>query len=87
MKLLKNIKVSSGKRTRNFDLKLFCIMDLLAADEVVVKHRLMDIVVIDCMSKLSVGSKFKVFRNVIMSLSIKCHNYLGQQEYTDYAHN
>jgi len=78
MKLQKNGKLSSGKRTRHFDIKLFYITDLINRDELVVKYCPTDEMIGDYMSKPLVGAKFDKFRDMIMNLSNK-HN-IGQQE-------
>ena len=77
--LQKNGKPSSGKRTRNFDIKLFCITDLISRNEVEVKYCPTDDMIGDYMSKPLSGAKFKVFRNPILNLSDK-HHRIGQQE-------
>ena len=38
MKLQKNGKIISGKRTRHFDIKLFYITDLISRDEITVVY-------------------------------------------------
>ena len=79
IKLLKNGKVSSGKRTRHFDIKLFYMTDLISRDEVMVKYCPTGKMIADYMSKPTTGSKFKEFRDIIMNLSGKSHQ-IGQQE-------
>jgi hypothetical protein len=79
MKLQKNGKLSSGKRTRHFDIKLFYITDLIDRDEVEVRYCPTDEMVGDYMSKALVGAKFKRFRDLIMNLSNAYHQ-IGQQE-------
>ena len=68
IKLQKNGKVSSGKRTRHFDIKLFYITDLISRDEVSVEYCPSDDMIADYMSKPVMGAKFKKFRNLIMNL-------------------
>ena len=68
MKLHKNRKLSSGKRTRHFDIKLFYITDLISRDEVLVEYCPSDDMIADYMSKPLMGAKFKEFRNLIMNL-------------------
>ena len=69
IKLQENGKVSSGKRTRHFDIKLFYITDLISRDEVTVKYCPSDRMIADYMSKPLMGAKFKEFRNIIMNLN------------------
>ena len=68
IKLQENGKVSSGKRTRHFDIKLFYITDLISRDEVLVEYCPSDDMIADYMSKPLMGAKFKEFRNLIMNL-------------------
>ena len=68
IKLQENGKVSSGKRTRHFDIKLFYVTDLISRDEVTVKYCPSDKMIADYMSKPLMGAKFKEFRNLIMNL-------------------
>ena len=79
MKLQKNGKLSSGKRTRHFDIKLFYITDLINRGEVDVRYCPTDEMIADYMSKPLVGTKFRIFRDLIMNLSGK-HHRIGQQE-------
>ena len=67
MKLQNNGKLSSGKRTRHFDIKLFYITDLISRDEVMVKYCPTDDMLGDYMSKPVVGAKFEKFREKIMN--------------------
>ena len=77
-RLQKNGKLSSGKRTRHYDIKLFYITDLIERNEVQVKYCPADDMIGDYMSKPLVGAKFKKFRDLILNLSGKYH--VGQQE-------
>ena len=79
MKLQNNGKLSSGKRTRHFDIKLFYIADLISRDEVEVRYCPTDEMIGNYMSKPLVGAKFKQFRDLIMNLSDIYHQ-IGQQE-------
>ena len=79
MKFQKNGKSSSGKRTRHFNITLFCITDLINIDENKVRYYYpMDEVIGNHMSKPLVGTKFKVFRDFILNLSDK-HHHISQQ--------
>ena len=61
MKLQKNGKLSSGKRTRHFDIKLFYITDLITRYKVEVKYCPTDEMIGDYMPKPLVGAKFFEF--------------------------
>jgi hypothetical protein len=79
MKLAKNGKASSGKRTRHFDIKLFYVTDLIGRGEVQVSYCPTDEMIADYNTKPLVGSKFVKFRDLIMNLSDIPH-LVGQQE-------
>ena len=73
IKLCKNGKLSSGKRTRHFDIKLFYITDLINRNELEVRYCATDKMIGDYMPKLLVGAKFDKFRDLVMNLSNKHH--------------
>ena len=79
MNLQMNGKLSSGKRTRHFDIKLFYITDLISRDEVEVRYCPTDEMIGDYMSKPLVGATFLKFRDLIMNLS-NIYHQIGQQE-------
>jgi hypothetical protein len=79
MKLEQNGKESSGKRTRHFDIKYFYVTDLVGRKEVTIEYCPTDEMLADYMTKPLVGSKFKLFRDLIMNLSGK-HHRIAQQE-------
>ena len=79
IKLEKNGKLSPGKRTSHFDIKFFYVTNLINCDEVRVDYRPQNEMLADYMTKPLVGTKFKVFRDLIMNLSGK-HHRIGRQE-------
>ena len=79
MKLQKNGRLSSGKRTRHFDIRLFYITDLISRNEVEVRYSPTNDMIGDYMSKPVVEAKFLKFRDLIMNLSNK-YRQIGQQE-------
>ena len=79
MKLQNNGKISSGKNTRHFDIKLFYITVLISRVEVTVRYCPTHDMLADYMSKPVMGTKFRVFRDLIMNLTGKVHR-IGQQE-------
>jgi hypothetical protein len=72
-------KASSGKRTRQFDIKMFYVTDLIARDKVLVMYCPTDNMSGDYIIKPLTGAKFHKFRDLIMNLSGK-HHREGQQE-------
>ena len=69
MKLQNNGKLSAGKRTRHFDIKLFYISDLISRDEVEVRYCPTNDMIADYMTKPLVGTKLKRFRDLIMNIN------------------
>ena len=67
MKLEKNGKESSGKRTRHFNIKYFYCTDLIRRKEMEIRYCPTDLMIGDYMTKPTVGSKFKLFREAIMN--------------------
>ena len=79
IKLQKNGKSVSGKRTWYYDIKYFYVTDLTGRDKVQLIYCPTDDILGDYMTKLLVGSKFVKFRDLIMIFSNKYHR-VGQQE-------
>jgi Reverse transcriptase (RNA-dependent DNA polymerase) len=67
MKLETNGKLSSGKRTRHFDIKYFYITDLIERNEVTIQYCPTDSMIADYMTKPLLGAKFQRFRKDIMN--------------------
>ena len=68
IKLLNNGRLSSGKRTRHFDIRLFYATDLIGRNEVQVKYCPTEDMLADYMSKPLVGSSYKKQRQRILNL-------------------
>ena len=68
IKLERNGKESSGKRTRHFDIRYFYVTDLISRKEVQVEYCPTDDMLADYMTKPTVGSKFNNFRSSIMNI-------------------
>ena len=69
MKLEKNGKGSSGKRTRHFHIKYFYITDLINREEIHIQYCPTEDMIGDYMTKPLTGATFYKFRNVIMNPS------------------
>jgi hypothetical protein len=63
MKLERNGKESSGKRTRHFDIKYFYVTDLVSRDEVEIEYCNKDEKLADYNMKPVVGRNFLLFRD------------------------
>ena len=68
MKLEKNGKWSSGKRTRHLKIKYFYVTDLIERNEIELRYCPTGKMIGDYMTKPLVGCKFKRFRSEIMNL-------------------
>jgi hypothetical protein len=79
MKLERNGKESSGKRTRYFDIKYFYVIDLVGRNEVEIEYCSMDKMLADYSLQPVVGRKFSLFCSTFMNLSGK-HHRSKQQE-------
>jgi hypothetical protein len=79
MKLERNGKESSGKRTRHFDIKYFYVTDLVGRNEVHIEYCLTDEMIANYNTKPVVGRTFSLFRDRLMNLSGK-HYRIKQQE-------
>ncbi|MGI9568221.1 MAG: Ty1/Copia family ribonuclease HI, partial [Desulfobulbia bacterium] len=71
MKLEKNGKASSGKRTRHFHIKYFYITDLLNRNELSHEYCPTDEMIGDYLTKPLTGPKFHAFRSKLMNLKSK----------------
>ena len=65
---MNNGKLSSGKRTRHFDIRLFYINDLIGRGECIVKYCPTEEMLADYMSKPLTGKAYKKNRKEILNL-------------------
>jgi hypothetical protein len=79
IKLERNRKESSGKRTRHFAIRYFYVTDLVSRDEVQIEYCSTDEMIADYNTKPVVGRKFSLFCDRLMNLSGK-HRRIKQQE-------
>jgi hypothetical protein len=79
MKLERNGKESSGKRTRHFDIKYFYMTDLVSREEVEVEYYNTNEMLADYNTKPVAGRKISLFRDRWMNLSGKHHRILPQE--------
>jgi hypothetical protein len=79
IKLERNGKESSGKRTRHFDIKYFYVTDLISRDEVEIEYCNMDEMLGDYNTKPVVGRKFLLCDDRYMHLTGKPHRILQQE--------
>ena len=71
IKLVENGKLSSRKRTRHFEIRLFHITDLIKRKEVVIKCCLPGKMLADYFSKPLVGKLFCMIRSDIVNVAFK----------------
>jgi len=67
MKLEQNGKASSGKRTRHFKIKCFCITDLIARKELRIQCCNTEAMLSDYFTKPKTGSQFDLLRSLVMN--------------------
>ena len=67
IKVEKNGKASSGKRTRHFDIKLFYITDLIKRGEITVEYCPTDVMLADFFTKPIIVSKYEKNQKEIMN--------------------
>ena len=73
IKLSENEKLSSVKRTRHFDVRLFHVTDFISRKEVTIKHCPTGKMLADCFSKLLVGKLFHMMRIDVVSIELRYH--------------
>ena len=67
LKLMNNGKLSSGKRTRHFDIRLFYVTDLIERNECYGKYCPTEDMIADYMSKPLVGAQYKRLKKLILN--------------------
>ena len=65
---MNNGKLTSGKRTRHFDIHLFYINDLIGRGECIVKYCPTKEMIADYMSKPLVGKAYQISKQQILNL-------------------
>ena len=68
IKLAENVKNSSRKRTRHFDIKFSYIIDLINQKEIIIKHCSSNDMVAYYHTKPLIEEKFKIMRTKIMNM-------------------
>ena len=71
IKLAENGKLSSGKRTRHFDILLFHVSDLISRKEVAITHCRTEKMLADYFSKPLVGKLFFMTRSDVMNIAFR----------------
>ena len=71
IKLAEKVKLSSGKRTRHFDMRLSHATDLINRKEVTIKSCPTGKTLADHFSKPLVGKLFRMIRSDIMNIAFK----------------
>ena len=64
---MNNGKLSSGKRTRHFDIRLFYVTDLIERNECYGKYCPTEDMIADYMSKPLVGAQYKRLKKLILN--------------------
>ncbi len=69
--MMKNGKLSSGKRTKHLDVRYFYVKDLIERGVLSVKHCVSDDMIADFFTKPLQGNRFKQLRDAILNLNHK----------------
>jgi hypothetical protein len=85
MLLMKNGRLSSGKRTKHLDIRYFFVKDLLDRGVITLSHCLSDNMIADFFTKPVQGQRFQILRNLILNIdhSIGHRSVLGNKLNTD----
>ncbi len=68
IKLETNGRASSGKQTRHINIKYFSITDLVKGGEITLKHCPTNKMLVDYMTKSTIGKKFTYLRKQIVNI-------------------
>ena len=68
MLLMKNGKLSSGKRTKHFDIRYFYVKDLIDRGVINVSHCMSEDMIADFFTKPLQGKRFDKFRDIILNV-------------------
>ncbi len=66
--LMKNRRLSSGKRTKHLDIRYFFVKDLLDRGVITLSHCLSDNMIADFFTKPIQGQQFQLLRNLILNI-------------------
>jgi hypothetical protein len=69
MLLMKNGKLSSGKRTKHLDIRYFYVKDLVDRGIIKVDHCVSEEMIADFFTKPLQGKRFQVLRDIILNLN------------------
>ena len=68
MLLMRNGRLSSGKRTKHLDIRYFFVKDLLDRGVITLSHCLSNNMIADFFTKPIQGQRFEILRNLIMNI-------------------
>jgi hypothetical protein len=70
MLLMRNGRLSSGKRTKHLDVRYFYLKDLIDRGMIKLSHCVSDNMIADYFTKPTQGKRFLALRNLILNLNI-----------------
>jgi hypothetical protein len=70
MLLMRNGRLSSGKRTKHLDVRYFYLKDLIDRGMIKLSHCVSDSMIADYFTKPTQGKRFLALRNLILNLNI-----------------
>ena len=85
MLLMRNGRLSSGKRTKHLDIRYFFVKDLLDRGVITLSHCLSNNMIADFFTKPIQGQRFQILRSLIMNIDypIGHRSALGNNIKTD----
>jgi len=69
MLLMKNGRLSLGKRTKHSDIRYFYVQDLINRGIVTIEHCSTEIMIVDFFTKPIQGKRFQILRDIILNRS------------------
>jgi hypothetical protein len=67
--LMKNGRLSSGKRTKHFDIRFFYVKDLIDRKIISITHCVMEEMIADFFTKPIQGKRFRIIRDITLNLT------------------
>jgi hypothetical protein len=83
MLLMKNGRLSSGKRTKHLDIRYFYVKDLIDRGLITIEHCISEEMIADFFTKPIQGARFQLFRDLILNIpgsTLQYRSVLGNSD-------
>ncbi len=83
MLLMKNGRLSSGKRTKHLDIRYFYVKDLIDRGLITIEHCISEEMIADFFTKPMQGARFQIFRDLILNIpgsTLQYRSVLGNSD-------